>query len=402
MGLLSNLIGSGVDDPRFAATTQLAQGLLSSPRLMQGLSAGLGGYQQAMAQARQQKAVEELRQMQLADARMKMEAAQREQAKEQGIESAYRNAMRTPEQMAMAQNGGPTLAAAQAAPGMQGGFDQNALMRGLAQADPMKAFQMMQPEKPNFVNVDGALVQTNAQGGPRSVFERNKPAEMPTAVREYQFAQSQGYRGTFQQFQMEKARAGASNTSVSFGTPVAAVDAQGNPVFIQPSKDGSAPHIIPGLRPPRSAAEERSDGERRDRGRQGQQMMSVMQDAESILRTGRATSSGLGNLADASARVFGVSTPGAQDAARLEALSGWLVANVPRMEGPQSNIDVQNYTTMAGKVGDRTIPLPERLAALQQVRGLQQKYAAINGTPMAEPPQPGGAPKVIDFNALPR
>lgn len=217
MGLLSNIIGTGVDDPRFAATTQLAQGLLSSPRLMQGLSAGLGGYQQAMAKARQQKMQEELRQMQLADARMKMEAAQREQQKEQGIEAAYRNAMRTPEQMAMAQNGGPTVAAAQAAPGMQGGFDQNALMRGLSQADPMKAFQMMQPEKPNFVNVDGALVQTNAQGGPRSVFERNKPAEMPTAVREYQFAQSQGYDGTFQQFQLDGKRAGATKVQVDAG-----------------------------------------------------------------------------------------------------------------------------------------------------------------------------------------
>jgi len=302
----------------------------------------------------------------------------------------------------MAQNGGPTLAAAQAAPGMQGGFDQNALMRGLAQADPMKAFQMMQPKPADVKVVDGALVSIGPNGVKELYRAPPKPEAMPSAVREYQFAQSQGYKGTFQQFQNEKARAGASNTSVSFGTPVAAVDAQGNPVFIQPSKDGSAPHIIPGLRPPRSAAEERSDSERRDRGRQGQQMMSVMQDAESILKTGRATSSGVGNLADAGARVFGVSTPGAQDAARLEALSGWLVANVPRMEGPQSNIDVQNYTTMAGKVGDRTIPLPERLAALQQVRGLQQKYAAINGTPMAEPPQAGGAPKVIDFNALPR
>jgi hypothetical protein len=85
--------------------------------------------------------------------------------------------------------------------------------------------------------------------------------------------------------------------------------------------------------------------------------------------------------------MVGVSTPGAQDAARLESLSGWLVANVPRMEGPQSNFDVQNYMTMAGKVGDRTTPIPERTAALQEVRRLQQKYASINGTPMSQQPQ---------------
>jgi hypothetical protein len=154
-------------------------------------------------------------------------------------------------------------------------------------------------------------------------------------------------------------------------------------VFVQPSKDGSAPHVIPGLRPPKSAAEERSASEQRDRSRQGQQMLSVMNDAEDILKTGRATASGIGNVADIGARVVGVSTPGAQDAARLEALSGWLVANVPRMEGPQSNYDVQNYMTMAGKVGDRTTPIAERLAALEQVKGLQKKYADINGTPVA-------------------
>jgi hypothetical protein len=85
MGLLSNLMGTGVDDPRFAATTQLAQGLLSSPRLMQGLSAGLGGYQQAIAQARQAKAVEEMRAMQLQQMRAQMEA-QRQQQEQAGTD----------------------------------------------------------------------------------------------------------------------------------------------------------------------------------------------------------------------------------------------------------------------------------------------------------------------------
>jgi hypothetical protein len=145
MGLLSNLMGSGVDDPRFAATTQLAQGLLSSPRLMQGLSAGLGGYQQAMAQARQQKAVEELRQMQLTQQRMQLEAAQREQQREQGLQGAFRNAYRTPTQMAVGQFG-PTQQAASSAPAMQGGFDMNALRAGIAAVDPAKAFEMFQPK----------------------------------------------------------------------------------------------------------------------------------------------------------------------------------------------------------------------------------------------------------------
>lgn len=40
-----------------------------------------------------------------------------------------------------------------------------------------------------------------------------------------------------------------SPVSVSYGAPVAGVDANGNPVFFQPSKDGSAPQIIPGVKP---------------------------------------------------------------------------------------------------------------------------------------------------------
>jgi len=100
-----------------------------------------------------------------------------------------------------------------------------------------------------------------------------------------------------------------------------------------------------------------------------------LKQAEDILKSG-PTQSGLGAVADAAGRVVGVSTQGAQKAGQLEAISGWLVSNVPRMEGPQSNFDVQNYITMAGKIGDRTVPVAERAAALKEVRRLQEKYKA--------------------------
>jgi hypothetical protein len=41
----------------------------------------------------------------------------------------------------------------------------------------------------------------------------------------------------------------APGVSVSYGAPVAGVDAQGNPVFFQPSKSGGSPAIIPGVKP---------------------------------------------------------------------------------------------------------------------------------------------------------
>ena len=90
------------------------------------------------------------------------------------------------------------------------------------------------------------------------------------------------------------------------------------------------------------------------------------------------TSSVVGNLADKSMGAFGYSTKGGDTAAQLEALSGWLVSNVPRMEGPQSNIDVQNYQTMAGRVGDRNLPIGTRKAAAEEIKRLQQKYSDLN------------------------
>jgi hypothetical protein len=41
----------------------------------------------------------------------------------------------------------------------------------------------------------------------------------------------------------------APGVSVSYGAPVAGVDANGNPVYFQPSKNGGAPAIIPGVKP---------------------------------------------------------------------------------------------------------------------------------------------------------
>ena len=126
-------------------------------------------------------------------------------------------------------------------------------------------------------------------------------------------------------------------------------------------------------------------------------MLSQIDTAENILKSGKPTESGVGAAIDAAGRMVGVSNVGAQESAKLEALSGWLVANVPRMEGPQSNFDVQNYQTMAGKIGDKTVPIKERLAAVATVKQLQQKYKALNqddGAPAAPT-----APKRIRLDA---
>jgi len=111
-----------------------------------------------------------------------------------------------------------------------------------------------------------------------------------------------------------------------------------------------------------------------------------------------ATGSGVGAAADTTGRFFGVSSEGAQKAAQLEALGGALVMKMPRMEGPQSNMDQMLYREMAGKVGDRTVPIPERQAALETVEKLLGKYATSpqQASPALAPPQSQSAGAFAD------
>ena len=109
------------------------------------------------------------------------------------------------------------------------------------------------------------------------------------------------------------------------------------------------------------------------------------------------TSSGIGAIGDYLGSVVGKSPAGAAEADQLRALGGVLVSKMPRMEGPQSDKDVENYHLMAGKIGDSTLPISRRLAALDEVEALWRKYD--KGSPVA-PTQP--AAPVADRRAQPR
>ena len=118
------------------------------------------------------------------------------------------------------------------------------------------------------------------------------------------------------------------------------------------------------------------------------------------LLTGGATGSYFGAGLDLLGRTVGISTDGAEATAKLKTLSGQLVALMPRMEGPQSNIDVEMYKEMAGNVADPTIPIQTRLAALDTIEKLNEKYKVLNsgGIPATiAKPSNGGKPNAIDF-----
>ncbi|WP_393922891.1 hypothetical protein [Pseudomonas fluorescens] len=102
-----------------------------------------------------------------------------------------------------------------------------------------------------------------------------------------------------------------------------------------------------------------------------------------------ATASGLGAQVDQANRYFGRSTKGSQSAAQLAAIGGNMLMMMPRMEGPQSDKDVENYKLMVGKIGDPTIPAAERSAAMDALEEIVARNSGqAQSTPQSAPASP--------------
>ena len=113
------------------------------------------------------------------------------------------------------------------------------------------------------------------------------------------------------------------------------------------------------------------------RTQQAVQALRVIEQAAPIID--EATNSYAGAAVDQGARVFGKSTSGANAIAKLQALEGALMMAQPRMEGPQSNFDVQLYRQMAAKIGDPTVPREQKKAALEEIKTLHERYGSTGG-----------------------
>jgi len=106
------------------------------------------------------------------------------------------------------------------------------------------------------------------------------------------------------------------------------------------------------------------------------------------------TASGVGSLVDYLGNLGGVAPRGQNEAKRLEVVAGILTSKVPRMEGPQSDKDVELYKKMAGDAGNSGLPISTRLSALDTMQKLFSKYERLNpNTPESNQParenQPG-------------
>lgn len=119
-----------------------------------------------------------------------------------------------------------------------------------------------------------------------------------------------------------------------------------------------------------------------------QRALGLLNEAERLLPI--STGSSAGNVVDSVAGAFGYSTPGAQAIAGLQTIAGQLTSSMPRMQGPQSDKDVQLYKQMAGDLANPNLPVQTRMAALQQIRRLNQKYAGQQAQQPQRPAASGG------------
>lgn len=222
MGLLS-AVGSGLAGARRGGKwNAVGSGLLGG---VQGFAQG----QELQNQTERQKAIEG-RQSQMFDwqksAYEQQQAAmakqqQQQAAQQQFLESLNPNQMRL--NTALGQGGGPTAANAAKLPEPVDPSRQmmwEAAKNGVIPAtDYIKTFL---PDTESYTLGEG---QVRVKGGQVVAKGPEKPVDLPSSVREYNFAKGQGFNGSFQDWVMSQKRAGAPSVAVNMSDPTAVAKA---------------------------------------------------------------------------------------------------------------------------------------------------------------------------------
>lgn len=103
-----------------------------------------------------------------------------------------------------------------------------------------------------------------------------------------------------------------------------------------------------------------------------------------------ATGSAGGAAVNKVASWLGYAPDGAQAIASLKVLQANLMTSMPRMEGPQSDKDVQLYREAAGQIGDPAIPAAIKKAAVKTIREINKRYQERAGIGGESRPQNSG------------
>lgn len=211
-----------------------------------------------------------------------------------------------------------------------------------------------------WVALNQQIAAENRRGGPGT--QSAPPAETPTPsmaqmniqqLRD-ELRQAEIARDPVRISQIRQKLAQATQAPPSVGMPIASED--------EKKRASEAVEL-----------EQKNVGKNLEEMKKAQLAVKKYQEAIGIMEqkgSGKPTSSGVGAAVDTLGSLVGYAPPGANAAAELDTIGGWLTANVPRMEGPQSNFDVDNYKIMAGIVGNRKLPLSVRIASAKKAMGM--------------------------------
>lgn len=206
----------------YALAGRLFQGGNTGQSIAEGLQAGQRAYKGAMQGTLQ----EQLQNVQLQDMIRKRQLEQQALAEQQRIQGVIQGAVTKPQEIygedMMGQRQGEGMTA--------GGFDlqkaipqlmsseagRKALGELIATQKAMAGETTSLAEGANLVRVNPITgkVETVAQGAP-------KREPVPSAIAEYKFAQDQGFKGTFQDFELAKRAASAPKVAVDMKDPTA-------------------------------------------------------------------------------------------------------------------------------------------------------------------------------------
>ena len=400
--MLNGLYGSDWNDPKTMATLQMAAGLMSGRNFGDSLSRGLGGYQAVMQNAEESEARKSERAYNDLVRQMKLEEIKK--AQEQEARQKNWIASQNPVSRALGAGGGPTAAnAAQVNPAQ---VDAYRLLEAglLSPAEYAKQFILPKERKvkdfKEVRNPDGSVSIVGLTEDGQVVNTNQTPFKAPE-VRDFG-----GYVGGIDPITGQVRRFGNKTMSPDAvaSNAVAWANVQTARDRLAFDKSGGAerntPRLVDGqwVAPPRDL----SPGEVRPATaptavKDANDALALIDEAKRIIP--QATGSYLGAGVDQVGRVFGWSTKGDDAAAQLKAIEGALVSKMPKMSGPQSDKDVLLYRQMAGEIGDPTVPADRKLAALQTIEAIQQRYSGgMGGKPVligpnnSSPAAPGGRP----------
>lgn len=197
----------------------------------------------------------------------------------------------------------------------------------------------------------------------------NQGLSAPSSVREWEYFNSLSPEDQKRYLSMKR-----TQKTVDLGGSVAGLDPMTNlPAYQMPKTlpPQSQPENIRAAEDAKAASQ--MEHERLGKAMSSADTLTLLDQAEKYIDG--STGSGAGAARDALWQYFGYTTEGAENISALKPLAGQLVSKMPRMEGPQSDRDVQMYKDMAGDLANPNTTREQKKAALRTIRELNQRYA---------------------------